>query len=262
MITSIHNERVKLVRALSQRKTRRREGRFFVEGTRLIEDALQLDTLFDFVFFTRNIAARARGQRLLRRLSDLQIKTIEVDDKVMRACCDTESPPGVLAVLPFPQLPVPAQPSLILIADALRDPGNLGTLLRSAAAADVDVVLLAPGSVDAYNPKVVRGAMGAHFRIPIIADDWDLIAGHAQDVSTWLATSDARTAYTQVDWTKPSALIIGAEAHGVSAEASILANGRLQIPMARNVESLNSGVAASVILFEAARQRAGVLRNK
>jgi len=180
-----------------------------------------------------------------------------VSDKVMAACSDTETPPGILAVMPIPRLDLTPQPTFALIADALRDPGNLGTLLRSAAAADVDVVWLAPRTVDAYNSKVVRGAMGAHFRIPIEALEWDAIAARVSGMKVWLADGAADTAYAQVDWTKPCALIVGGEARGASDEAMQLANGRVRIPMARDVESLNAGVAASVILFEAARQRRG-----
>jgi TrmH family RNA methyltransferase len=185
----------------------------------------------------------------------MQIECVEVSDKVMAACSDTETPAGILAVMPMPRLAPAPRPTFVLIVDALRDPGNLGALLRSAAAAGVDAVWLAPGTVDAYSPKVVRGAMGAHFRIPIDAIEWDRIATHVDGLDVWLADGAAETSYTQVDWTRPCALIVGGEAHGASAEAARLARGRARIPMARAVESLNAGVAASVILFEAARQR-------
>jgi TrmH family RNA methyltransferase len=257
MITSVHNDRVKLVRALSQRKSRQKEGRFFIEGVRLIEDALQARLKPDFVFFTPTTTPPAdeRKHHLLRRLADLNVETIEVSAEVMSACGDTETPPGLLAVLPFPDLDVPARPSLVLIADALRDPGNLGTLLRSAAASNVGVVVLAPETVDAYNPKVVRGAMGAHFRVPIVAEEWEGITGRVRGLDVRLASAGADTLYTHVDWTKPCALIVGGEAEGASEAASNLATGRVRIPLARGVESLNAGVAGSVILFEVVRQR-------
>jgi TrmH family RNA methyltransferase len=157
--------------------------------------------------------------------------------------------------LPFPQLEVPAHPSLLLIVDALRDPGNLGTLLRSAAGANADAAILAPGTVDAYNPKVVRGAMGAHFRVPVLTEDWNAIATRVHGLDVWLAAANAETLYTQVDWGRPCALIVGGEAEGISERASKLAMGRAGIPLARGVESLNAGVAGSIFLFEIARQR-------
>ena len=253
MITSRHNDRIKFVRALSQRKTRQKEGRFFVEGARLIEDALQADVRPDFVLFTGT--GDDRRTSLFRRLADLHIETIEVSREVMSACREAETPPGLLAVLPFPRLDPPTRLTLLLIADALRDPGNLGTLLRSAAAASVDAVVLTPGTVDAYNPKVVRDAMGAHFRVPIVVEDWERMAARVLGLGVWMASADAESTYTQVDWTKPCALIIGGEAEGAGERAAGLATGRVRIPLARGVESLNAGVAASVILFEAARQR-------
>ena len=253
MITSLRNDRIKFVRALSQRKTRQKEGRFFVEGTRLIEDALAAGVRPDYALFTGREDDRRR--RLLRRLAERGVEAIEVSRAVMAACSEAETPPGLLAVVPFPHLEPPPRPTLLLIADALRDPGNLGTLLRSAAASGVDAVLLAPETVDAFNPKVVRGAMGAHFRIPIVAADWEHIASRVLGMQVWVAAAGAQAVYTQVDWTKPCALIVGGEAEGAGEPAAKLATGRVRIPLARGVESLNAGVAASVILFEAARQR-------
>ena len=255
MITSLHNERVKFVRALSLRKTRQKEGRFFIEGARLIEDALQAELRPDFVFFSHSAPDDDRRSVLLRRLADLDVEAIEVGDEVMASCSDAETPSGLLAVLPFPQLEVPAHPSLLLIVDALRDPGNLGTLLRSAAGANVDAAILAPGTVDAYNPKVVRGAMGAHFRVPVLTEDWNAIATRVHGLDVWLAAADAETIYTQVDWSRPCALIVGGETEGTSERASKLATGKAGIPLARGVESLNAGVAGSIFLFEIARQR-------
>jgi TrmH family RNA methyltransferase len=144
---------------------------------------------------------------------------------------------------------------LILILDGLRDPGNLGTILRSAEAVDVGYVILAPGSVDLYNPKVVRGAMGAHFRLPVHALDWPAISGAVAGRDVWLADAAGRVSYDAVDWSRPSVLIVGGESAGATEEAAALSTGRVSIPMAAGAESLNAAMAASVILFEAARQR-------
>jgi TrmH family RNA methyltransferase len=178
-----------------------------------------------------------------------------VSERVMKAMADTVSPQGVLAVVPFVELAPLPSPSLGLVVDRLRDPGNLGAILRSANAAGVGQVILAPKTVDPYNPKVVRGAMGAHFRLPIVALSWPEIAEALAGVQVLLADARAEQAYDEVDWIWPSALIIGGEAHGASQEARELAADTIAIPMHGGVESLNAAVAASVILFEAARQR-------
>ncbi|MFN2244809.1 MAG: TrmH family RNA methyltransferase [Anaerolineae bacterium] len=252
MITSAQNERVKYVRSLARRRVRQREGRFVVEGTRLLDELVGAGIEPALVFCTAAWAESPAGQRLLP-----QIHTGEgiwpVTDAVMAACADTQTPQGVLAVVPF--LSLSPRPGLLLILDAIRDPGNLGTILRSAESAGVGQVLLAPGTVDLYNPKVVRGAMGAHFRLPAFSHDWPEIARQAGGRAVWLADAAGETAYDAVDWTRPSALLVGAEASGAGEEAAQMATSRVSIPMIGGAESLNAAMATTVILFEAARQR-------
>jgi TrmH family RNA methyltransferase len=254
MITSLTNDKVKFVRSLAERKHRVKQQRFAIEGARLIDDALAANLQPDWIFCVERLPSRA--QETLRRLKKRGIEIITVSDAVLKACSETETPQGLIAVLPFLQLPLPSNPKMIVIADSLRDPGNLGTLLRSAAAADVDVVLLPPETVDAYNPKVVRSAMGAHFRLPILEAAWVEIADRVRGMNVYLAAADGALSYTAVDWTQPSVLIVGGEASGASKDALRLATKHISIPLSREVESLNAAVAASIILFEAKRQRA------
>jgi TrmH family RNA methyltransferase len=251
MLTSLNNERVKLIERLqSQRRAREKEGRFVIEGTRLVEEALFAGSPLDFVFYS---SPDLRAQTVLDRLEKKGVEIIEVSAPVMRACTDTEHPQPLLAVLPFPALQ-PGANALLLICDRLADPGNLGTLLRTAAAARVDSAILAPGTVDPYNPKVVRSSMGAHFRIPIETLDWDQIRERVAGLTVWLAEASEGRRYDEVDWTQPSAVIIGGEAEGPSDEARALKQGSVYIPMPGEAESLNAAVAGSVILFEAVRQ--------
>jgi TrmH family RNA methyltransferase len=144
---------------------------------------------------------------------------------------------------------------LALVIDRLADPGNLGALLRSAYAAGVQAVFLTKDTVDAYNPKVLRGAMGAHFQLPVISSSMPAITENLGGLEVWLAEAGKGLAYDQVDWCKPSALVIGSEAHGPRKEVSALASGSVHIPMRAGTESLNAAVAAGVVLFEIARQR-------
>jgi TrmH family RNA methyltransferase len=254
MITSLTNDKVKFVRSLAERKYRVKEQRFAIEGARLIDDALAVNLVPDWIFCAERLPARS--QETLGRLKKRGVEINTASEAVLKACSKTEAPQGLIAVLPFPRLALPSNPKMILIADALRDPGNLGTLLRSAAASDVDVVLLSPGTVDAYNPKVVRGAMGAHFRLPILEAAWAEVGDRVRGMNVYLAAAGGELIYTDAAWTQPSALIVGSEASGVSKDAVQLATKRIAVPLARDVESLNAAVAASVILFEAKRQRA------
>ena len=253
MITSAQNERVKYVRSLARRRARQREGRFVVEGTRLLDELMRAGIRPALVFYTGTWAETPAGQRLLPLLGTAREGSWPVSETVMAACSDTQTPQGVLAVVPFVSLE--PRPGLLLILDGIRDPGNLGTILRSAESAGVGQVLLAPGTVDLYNPKVVRGAMGAHLRLPVLSHDWPAISKRASGRVVWLAEAAAETAYDAVDWTRPAALIVGSEASGAGQEAEDLTTGRVSIPMAGGADSLNAAMAATVILFEAARQR-------
>ncbi len=253
MITSTQNQRIKGVRSLARRRVRQREGRFVVEGTRLAGEVVRAGIRPALVLYTEAWAATPEARRLLPSLSTAEEGAWLVSEAVFSSCADTETPQGVLAVVPF--VPLQPRPGLILVLDGLRDPGNLGTILRSAEAAGVGQVVLAPGTVDLYNPKVVRGAMGAHFRLPVAHLDWPAIAGQVAGRAVWLADAGGEVAYDRVDWTHPSALIVGGEAAGAGEEAAALATGQVQIPMSGGAESLNAAMAATVILFEAARQR-------
>ncbi len=256
MIVSPTNARIKYVRRLQQRKERYRERRFVIEGSRLVEEALQAGTIPAFAFFTRAFEETDRGRALVARLRDAGVELVLVNERVLEAAADTVTPQGILAVVPLPERSAPANPSLILVLDGVADPGNLGTILRSAEAAGVAQVILAPGTVDAYGPKVVRAGMGAHFRLSLtMIGEWQQIAAHLENRAVWLAEAGQGQPYYAVDWTVPSALIIGSEAEGASEEAAKIATGRIHIPMLGPAESLNAAMAASIILFEALRQR-------
>ncbi|MCS7178700.1 MAG: RNA methyltransferase [Anaerolineae bacterium] len=256
MITSLKNDRVRLVRALQERRrVRQRERRWVVEGIRLCQEVATAKLRPHFVFYTARLQEDPRGQALLATWQEAGVPCEEVSEAVMAACSDTETPQGILAVVPIPDLPFPPHPTLTLILDRLRDPGNLGTILRTAWAAGVEGVILAPGTVDATNPKAVRAAMGAHFHLPVVAMDWEEIARVVAGCRVYLADARGATIYTDVDWTGRVALVVGGEAAGAGSRAHALAGATVAIPMADGVESLNAAVAAAVLLFEAARQR-------
>jgi len=255
MITSIANEKVRYVRSLHRRPVRRRENRFIIEGLRLIEEMNEAGQEPAFVFCTEAFSTRPRGRALLEVLRASGREVLTVSDQVMRAMADTKTPQGILAVVAFPE-PAPYESPLILVLDRVRDPGNLGTILRSAEAAGVGAVITIKGTVDVFSPKVVRGGMGAHFRLPILHDrKWEEIEGELRGRQLLLADPGGELPYYEVDWTQPTALIVGGEAHGPGRKARELAASAVTIPMRGGAESLNVAVATSIILFEAARQR-------
>jgi TrmH family RNA methyltransferase len=152
-------------------------------------------------------------------------------------------------------IPSPEQLSLALVADRIADPGNLGTILRTALAAGVEAFFLTKGTVDPFNPKVVRSAMGAHFHMPIEILKPRAIAQRLDGLEIWIAEADQGVHYHEVNWRQPSALIIGCEAHGPQPAIRSLAKGQVQIPMRESSDSLNVAIATAVILFEIVRQR-------
>jgi TrmH family RNA methyltransferase len=256
MITSLKNDKVRYVRALqSRRRVRQRERRFVFEGVRLVEEIARAGVLPDYVLHTGALAKDERGSRLLDALSRMSAPHYTVSEQVMAACSDTDSPQGILAVLPIPNPPRPESATFTLILDRVRDPGNLGTILRTALAAGVEQVLLSPGTVDASNPKVVRAAMGAHLHLPVASLRWDAIAEAVVGCDVWLAAAAGETPYTAVDWTCPVALVVGSEAVGTGERSRALARGQVSIPMTAKVEALNTAAATAVILFEVMRQR-------
>jgi RNA methyltransferase, TrmH family len=253
MISSVQNPKVKYVRRLqADKRFRRREAAFVVEGTRWLTELVDLAHPLQSVLYTNEWLNSATHADILQQV---QASAQVVSDEVMAAMSDTETPAGVLAVGQISPMPLPAPPSLLLILDRITTPGNLGTMLRSAAAAGADGVLLTAGCVDAYNPKVLRGSMGAHLRVPVHELSWSEIKEITRGMAVWITAVTQATDYTTINWTQPSAIIIGNEAQGVGDEAERVANGRLTIPMHNDTESLNAATAAAVTLFEAARQR-------
>lgn len=253
-ITSLQNPRVKLVHSLQNRpRARRIERKIALEGARLVGDALASGRKPIFALYEPAHA----DMHLIARLQNLKrVPLLPVSGEVMAHVSDTQQPQGIVAVFGLPAPALPDHPRRALILDAIREPGNMGTLLRTAAASGADIVILGPGCVDPYNPKVLRAGMGAHFRVPVIEATWGEITDYTEGMGIYLAAGEGDLIYSDVDWTQPWALVIGNEAHGVGEGSAALNDARrVSIPMAAATESLNAAVAAGVILFEAARQR-------
>ncbi len=254
MLTSLQNGRVKLVRQLQQQgDSRESEGLFVAEGLRLADDFLRAGMRASFALLSeQSIAQKWREEHR-------EVECVTVTDTIMRSVSQETTPPGVLVVFNLPRFDVAtlaqSLPDQVLILDTLRDPGNLGACLRVAAGSDCRLVLLSPGCVDPYNPKVVRGGMGAHARIQVVRVSWDDIRQLCAGRPIWAADANGKHTYDAVAWTAPNALIIGSEAAGLSAEALAQATAIVTIPLSNHLESLNAAVACGVILFEAARQR-------
>ncbi len=272
MITSPSNPLVKSLRALSDAKQRRMEGKFLVEGVRVVLDALCAGYVPSLCLYDPEALGRSeRGRTLLghvdKSAGDAGLVFVQAGERAVAAACDTRHPQGIVAAFPIPSWPPPGSgdlSALALVCDDIQDPGNLGTILRSAEGAGVEAVWLTRRCVDLFSPKVVRAAMGAHFRLPAFPDQsWQQIEEGLTRLGIdkkhiYAADAGAAKSYDEADWFAPCALIVANEAHGLGREAAELAaggGGLVGIPMKGGTESLNAAMAASIILFEAARQR-------
>ena len=269
MITSTQNPKIKQVRQLMADPKARREMRAFVaEGVRLIEDALRCAWPFNYVLYSDDL--NERGLSLVNNLRSERIAMEPVSDKLMQAISGTDTSQGILAVMELSLLPIPETLDFLLIPDRVRDPGNLGALIRTAEAAGVQAVFIPGETTDPFAPKVVRSGMGAHFRLPICPMPWERIvielgsrarSGHPGEDATGkevfkICLADLQgTPFWNVDFKKPVALIIGGEAEGASEQAGRLADERISIPMSGGTESLNAATAGAILMFEVVRQR-------
>jgi len=274
MIESPSNPTIKALRALHTSKGRREQRQFLVEGVRAIEDGVKAGYWPQVCLYNYDLLGRTeRGRALLKTLIAQHQRAgnsalpLEASERALAAASDTQQPQGLVAVFPLIErtevTPSEQSASLALVCDDIQDPGNMGTLLRTAEAAGVTSVFLTPNCVDVYSPKVVRAGMGVHFRLPLYVErtgaqiERDLRTLGIESTQVFATEAGATTPYDAVDWLVPSALIVSNEAHGLGAEGKRIAQGgrSISIPMSGGTESLNAAIAGAVILFEAARQR-------
>jgi TrmH family RNA methyltransferase len=246
---------------LARQTTRLAEGYFVVEGAKLLDEAMAAGTGVESVYVDRAGAGPAEHE-LAERAVAAGSRVFDLEPGVLTRVAGTVTPQPILAVVARTPTELPAlkasKPRLVLVCVDVRDPGNAGTVLRSADAAGADAVVYCDGAVDPYNPKTVRASAGAVFHLPIVAGGdaslvLDELAGWG--LRRWATVAHRGQDYTTVDLSCPSALVLGNEANGLPPELSAHLDGEVSIPMRGRAESLNVGVAAAVICFEAARQR-------
>ena len=259
MITSVKNAKVKLVRELlGAKKHREKTHSIAIEGVRLTEEALAARSPIHFCLFSEHISDR--GREIVNQIQTLSLDTEEVSVDLMDRISDTKTSQGILLVTSIPEIELKYEIDSLVVMDKIRDPGNMGTILRTAAAMDIGAVMLTPGTTDPYSPKVMRAAMGAHFRIPIrtmhVKDIFSFCKErNGLELSILLTDANCSHASWEVDLTKPVCILVGGEADGVSAEMRKIADECTSIPMGSDMESFNAAVSASILMYEMSRQR-------
>ena len=259
MITSVNNNKIKKVRELlSARKHRDQTRMMVVEGVRLAEEALKANTAINFCLYSGHISER--GKKVVRQIQALSYDTEEVSTDLMNRISDTKTPQGILLAAPYPEVSLQKKVDPVIVLDRIRNPGNMGTILRTAAAMDVGAVILTPETTDPFSPKVMRAAMGAQFHLPIrfmgIQDIQKFCKSLNEiELSILLTDSSSSKSCWETDLSKPICIVIGSEADGISANLMEIGDESISIPMGSLMESFNAAVAASILMYEIKRQR-------
>jgi len=261
LVTSRDNSLLRHARAVRDGKV---HDSIFVEGLRLCEEALKSKLVIEAVIHSERLAKKERAARLIRRLERIAQKSASVNEKLLESISYTNTPQGIIVLAARPAITdnefkarQPAAP-LLIILHGLNNPVNVGAILRTAEAAGVSGVFTTANTADPFSAKSLRGAMGSTFRMPILTGaeypqviEWC----RAESIQTVCASATADNTYTEIDWRRASALIVGSESAGLSAEEIKAADIAARIPMKGSTESLNVAVAAGIFLYESLRQR-------
>jgi RNA methyltransferase, TrmH family len=272
LVEKISSRQNPLVRRFRKVRAGAEHHLVLIEGLRLLEEAIAVGAHFETVAFTTELESTDRGVALQDALRHVPCRGAQLSKQVMDYIADTESPQGVAAIVSRPHFTVDdifsESPQLIVIADALQDPGNIGTIVRTAEAAGATGLIATTGAVSPYNSKAVRASMGSALRFSIATGvKWSEALRLARELGVKIVIARipragpkksglASEIYTKADLTGPVAIVLGNEGGGVSEEIVAAADMLVHIPMANGVESLNVAAAATVLLYEAARQRA------
>ena len=256
IITSKDNEIIKHIRKLKEKKERDISNEFIVEGIKMLEEAINEGADIKTVVVCDDCLGNSKiATDLLYEIAKENI--IYVPEKIFKLISDVKTPQGILAVIKkVDTLKIEYKDDLFLILDNIQDPGNLGTIIRTADSINLKQIIVPKGSADPYNPKVVRSSMGAIFRVKVIdVDDLDETIKEMKKNKIKVLATDLRTDKSIYDVSyEKSAIVIGNEANGVSEKVLELADERIKIPMSGKTESLNAAVATGIILYNAVRK--------
>lgn len=247
VITSRENSTIKELIKLKDKKYRKEK--FIIEGYKTLDEAIKENANIDLIVFEENFSMKEKYSKY---------RNIEVSEKIFLELTDVKTPQGVLAVVSKKENKnIDYSKDYLLILDGIQDPGNLGTIIRTADSCDLGQIIVSKNTVDSYSPKVTRSTMGSTFRINVIesenlADTIEEVKQHGFEIIT--TSLDATESIYDIDYNK-KAIIIGNEANGVSSEIQNLSDQKVKIPMFGRTESLNAAVAASIMMYEYVRQK-------
>lgn len=256
IIKSKDNDKIKYTKSLLKTKGRNKEKKFIIEGYRILTLALECDAKLEYVFINEDFENKKDHQELLHQLEQKNIKIYKTTNKLFLEMVDTENTQGILGVLKYKERDmvnnINDDDKFVLILDRIQDPGNMGTIIRTADSAGVDAIILLKGCVDIYNPKVIRSTMGSIFNMNIInttqEEAVDVLKKQGFSiVSSYLQTDSY---YHQTTYDGKIALVIGNEANGINEQLISESDKLIKIPIYGDAESLNAAISAAILMYE------------
>ncbi|MGL5615546.1 MAG: TrmH family RNA methyltransferase [Sarcina sp.] len=250
-IESKNNNLFKETKKLKEKKHREKAGKFLIEGLRFVDEAIKSEAEIEKVFFTESF--KEKHEDFLEEISS--VEQIILSEPLLKELSFTEKPQGVIALVAIPNKAIKDK-DIIVLVDKVQDPGNLGTIIRTAHAVDAAAVIITKGTVDVYNDKTLRSTMGSIFKMPIIEDnDLSLLKELKEDDFKLVVSSlQGENNFFEEDLKGKIIIAVGNEGNGISEEVYNLADKKVKIPMPGEAESLNVAVATSVMLYEKIRQ--------
>lgn len=255
-IQSKDNSLIKDIKKLKDKKYRIESSRFLIEGFRFVGEALQSDFIVPLVFVSENALDRWQSFNMQDKVQE-NTKVYSVTDQILKIISSTDTPQGIVAVVNNKNIETENKQGFYTLVDKVQDPGNMGTIIRTAHAAGALGVIITKGTVDIYNEKTLRSTMGSIFHIPIIHDiNLESVKSLKSNGFRLVVSSlDTDKNFYDIDLNDKVIIAVGNEGSGVSGELMDIADVKIKIPMPGGAESLNVSVAASIMMFEAVRQK-------
>ncbi|MBU3092459.1 RNA methyltransferase [Clostridium sp. CM028] len=255
-IQSKDNLLIKDIKKLKEKKYRKDSNMFLVEGFRFVEEALDSDFEVVHIFISARGDSKYENSCMKNKLQK-NTKVYSVSDSLFKSICDTDNPQGIIATVRNKPVEIKYDHGFYMLADKIQDPGNMGTIIRTAHAAGALGVIITKGTVDIYNEKTLRSTMGSIFKIPVICDSDLSVVQKLRSAGFKLVTSslDTDKNFYNVDLREKVIISVGNEGNGISAEVYEICDLKIKIPMPGGAESLNAAVAASIMMYEVVRQK-------
>jgi len=257
IIESFDNSKLKLVRKLSTKKTRHKEGKYIVEGIKILNHAIDLGAEIEFVLFSTRVFEVGGGRGIVKRIYKENLDYAQVDDIIFDKLADTITNQGIIAVIKIRSLSDKIElenlKNKCVFVDSVQDPGNLGTIIRTADASGFSEIFISKGTVDPYNQKVIRSTMGSilNINIYLVNDNSSFIKELKQNDYQIIATeADTNISYNEVNYNEKVVLIVGNEGSGIEDEILKEADISVKIPIEGTAESLNAGVATGIMMYK------------